>query len=98
MKFRWLHISDIHFNFDQLKTEMIRTSLLDFLKEIKSHFDIDAVFITGDFRFAPKQKYEEGVITFLHDIVKVLNLTICNLYVIPGNHDVNRSVSRKKNY
>lgn len=96
MTFRWLHISDIHFNFKQLKTAMIRASLLNYLKEINSHFDIDAVFITGDFRFAPEKKYEDGIITFLHNIIQALNLDISDLYIVPGNHDVNKSLSRKK--
>ena len=97
MTFRWLHISDIHFNFRQFDTNLMRRSLLSYLKDIVFLYKkIDAVFITGDFRFAPEKKYEEDSICFLHNILKVLNLTINDLYIVPGNHDVSRSSERIK--
>ena len=100
----WLHLSDIHFNFKtEWRDATSRDRLLDYLRET---FDADPdlrpdlIFCTGDIAFGatPKNKMEsqyEQAERFFNSL-----LTVCGknghalprerLFVVPGNHDVDR--------
>lgn len=94
--FSWLHLSDIHF---QPKSEtfndvQIRKSLPDYLKILNPQ--CDAIFITGDFRYAPKKEETSAseVIEYIDTILSAVNVKNDRIYVVPGNHDLNRSKMR----
>lgn len=52
---RWLHFSDIHFDFvnDGTSTKMLHDNFKEFVK--KNNITVDEVFFTGDFRNAKNQ-------------------------------------------
>lgn len=89
MKKKWLHVSDIHLNKRGVETRRIRTKLLEFLKE--NNIECDYVFFTGDLRFAPYGAFADDTHKFLDDLCEAVNVSIENLFIVPGNHDVNRS-------
>ena len=95
----WLHLSDIHFH---PKTEWrdshIRKELLDFLRDGFQDGSLPRphlVFCTGDIAFgetsgAPlKQQYAEAV-SFFGQLLDCCGLPRERLFMVPGNHDVNR--------
>lgn len=48
-KIRWLHISDLHFNYSDDETECMRETLIPFLNSLG--LSIDYIFCTGDIRY-----------------------------------------------
>ena len=100
--FRWLHISDLHFDprGDGANTLDLRRTLLSFLRDRP----VDALFITGDLRFAKNQKDTslkedaQDVVTYIKKIATSVGIQDFNsVYMVPGNHDLTRSAARSKN-
>lgn len=103
-KLTWLHISDIHFNpKNEWCDSTARESLIEYLKEIFEKDESlrpDLVFCTGDIAFGElsdttlSEQYKSAKEFF--DAL----LAICGskgeqlpkecLFVVPGNHDINR--------
>ena len=92
LNFKWLHLSDIHFNFSQHETELLRTLFIEHIKE--NHHDVNALFITGDFRLGSIGKFEDRTIAFIYEILDALKLEIKDLFVVAGNHDIDRNPIR----
>lgn len=90
--FNWIHLSDIHFNYDGYDTYRMRDLLIDYIKELKTKFNI--LIITGDivYKFG---KYNEELFEFLNDIFKVTGVSKDQVYIVPGNHDLKRSSKRR---
>lgn len=90
---RWLHISDLHFNDDPSKddisTSMLREELPIFINNKGFHFDY--IFCTGDVRVAP-QPFPDRAAHYLRNLCKTTQTPIENLFIVPGNHDVDRLV------
>ena len=85
---KWLHISDIHFNFKNYETSMLRDKLLKFLEKQK---DFDFILITGDIFFQyGKDVDEDEIADFIKNIRKACKCDPDKVYICPGNHDVNR--------
>lgn len=85
MKYRWLHISDLH-SISGIKTEIMRLALLSEIEENKPFM---FVLITGDLS-DKNMGYSESKDLILN-IANKLGVTANHLYVVPGNHDVNRN-------
>ncbi|MBI9055967.1 MAG: SAVED domain-containing protein [Bacteroidales bacterium] len=86
MKYRWLHISDLH-SLCGIKTEIMRMALLS---EIQENIPFSFILITGDLS-DKNQGYSEAKELILN-IVQILSLSQDKIYIVPGNHDVNRNV------
>lgn len=97
-----LHISDIHFKSPEcldpaqdpdlpIRTRMMR----DLTKQVDSLGKIDAILIGGDVAFkAAKEEYE----TAWNWIQQIATLSGCpkeRIFVVPGNHDIDRAVIKK---
>lgn len=91
---RWLHFSDIHFNFDGYDTTCMRETLLDYLKDLNID-NIDVLFITGDFRFAPKREFKTDTKDYIENMRKSIGIMDKPFYITAGNHDLNRNETRK---
>lgn len=94
----WLHLSDIHFHPKTAwRDNSIRRDLLKFLRR---KFDDglqrpDIVFCTGDIAFgetsgAPLKEQYKDAARFFDDLLQCCNLNRERLFLVPGNHDVNR--------
>lgn len=92
MNLRWLHLSDIHFNFQNYETKKMRKLLLKYLNE-EFTGKIDFIVITGDIAYKNKG-YTKAMKDFIQNIVKAVSMNIENLYIIPGNHDLTRKGNR----
>ena len=102
---RWMHISDIHMNkeFNNVMSNIIREELPNFIK--KSKITVDYLFITGDYRDSVYMK-EDGleediylqtlnVSKYILNIAQLLDVPSEHVYLVPGNHDLNRQQSDK---
>jgi len=100
----WLHLSDIHFSaVTNWRDDTARKALLQFLGEgIGRTLPVpDLIFCTGDIAFGKLQmqslqdQYEDAR-KFLHELRTVVRphsepLAKDRLFLVPGNHDVDRS-------
>ena len=103
-EFRWVHISDIHF---QTKNKSFNTKeLIEALPPYLSQKivdKVDALILSGDFRYAPEHTENTAkVIEFIKELVNSLKLydsdgkpDFSKVITVPGNHDLNRTDVRK---
>lgn len=98
-KLTWLHISDIHFSPSTNWRDIpARTKLIKFLKEEFAKSGLpkpDLIFCTGDIAFgelskAPLVQQYQYAKSFFEELLRACNLSKDRLFVVPGNHDVNR--------
>lgn len=96
----WLHISDIHFQPKKDWRDMpARGSLLAFLRQQFTDGKLpkpDLIFCTGDIAFGEAAKATMAqqyayANDFFTELLKVCSLPRDRLFVVPGNHDVNRT-------
>jgi calcineurin-like phosphoesterase family protein len=93
---RWLHLSDFHTGKDNYAQRKIFARILEHVREtLDKGFKPDFVFITGD--LANKGK-TEGFELFSNEFLVPLLSTVggeCEkrTFVVPGNHDVDRTQS-----
>lgn len=103
---RWLHISDLHYNYKKsnLQTKKLREELINTLASLKNSVEfvaIDHLFLTGDYRNALYQKDDtiekdvNDVVEFILQIADTLDIKKENIYYVCGNHDLTRSVDNK---
>lgn len=105
-KLTWLHISDIHFHpKTEWRDSTARNSLLEYLKEIfekDKSLRPDLIFCTGDIAFGESsdakltEQYSNAK-EFFDTLLRVCGreggpLPKARLYVVPGNHDINRKI------
>jgi len=98
---KWIHISDLHLNVidEGSSTQHMRNRLLSYLKELDR--TVDVILITGDFRYAPKQSdsddVAQSIVNFILDIAEALGVNNRdNIYLVPGNHDLDRNYKHRK--
>lgn len=90
----WLHLSDFHFDakegWDRRRTTR---ALLEYLGERKKNgWSPDLVFATGDFADKGRKEELDQAILFFNRLAEVLQIDLAQqLFVVPGNHDVDRS-------
>lgn len=87
---RWLHISDLHFNDNDMSTVSLREELPLFLK--RNNICCDYVFCTGDIRTAnvAQNAFPDEAAQYLVQLCAAVGTTTDKLFIVPGNHDVNR--------
>lgn len=91
---KFLHLSDLHMTTKDAGTQFdldykIRAALLDDLgKEDRTNFD--AILVTGDIAYHGLSDEFERAKKWLEEVRTKTNSTPEALFVVPGNHDVNR--------
>ncbi len=106
MKLRYLHLSDLHIGYAEMRgdtwateafnQDIVIQSMLEALRNlIRENNYFDFIILTGD--IARKGKSEEYLVAeiFVKSLLKVTCLPQERLYLIPGNHDVNRAEIKK---
>jgi predicted MPP superfamily phosphohydrolase len=101
----WLHLSDIHFHpKTKWRDSVAREGLIDYLGKMFTDDNTtrpDLIFCTGDIAFGEThcsplaEQYKEAQ-DFFNELLKVCGqddkpLPIERLFVVPGNHDINRN-------
>jgi predicted MPP superfamily phosphohydrolase len=94
MTIRWLHLSDTHFREDEFWDR--RATLLALIANVRElkvkGLAPDMVFVTGDIAWSGKPKEYAQATRFFHELNKVLQLDPKDRwFLVPGNHDVDRS-------
>lgn len=92
---KWLHLSDIHFNIGGYDTSVLKSKLIEFLKEQ----NMDFIVITGDVFYKNKVDVRamKEVENYIREICLSCNCDKKNIYICQGNHDLDRdNASRNK--
>lgn len=89
----WLHLSDLHFR--ESTSWDADIVLRELLKDIKARVTVDdlrpnLIFVTGDIAYSGKKSEYRLAATFFDQLLGVTGLDKKHLFVVPGNHDVDR--------
>jgi predicted phosphodiesterase len=99
----FIHLSDIHFGDNELGKQFdrdapLRAALLDSLKIRPEGCDVfDGVLVSGDVAYSGHKKEYERAEEWLGNVCKWGGCDREAIYVVPGNHDVNRKLVKKNN-
>ncbi|MBL8810460.1 MAG: metallophosphoesterase, partial [Planctomycetaceae bacterium] len=93
--FSWLLISDLHLKSTHT-TWSQNVVLRDMVRDIerkKEHFPrIDFIIVSGDLAHGGKPDQYRLVGHFLDDLLEILGLTRIDVFMVPGNHDIDRDI------
>ena len=98
----WLHISDLHFRTSQAydANVVLRALLRDVAERIEQEgLQPDFLAVSGDIAFSGQPAEYDLARRFFDDLLRTTELPKERLFLVPGNHDVNRSlVSRGRRW
>ena len=107
MRLRYLHISDLHltkstedktaWNAEQFNQDFVTRSMLNAIDDLVQRHGktLDLVFITGDVARQGKDDEYAAAKVFCQRLLEVAGVTSDRLFLVPGNHDVDRSMVPK---
>ncbi len=92
----WLHISDLHLSdrgaYDQ---EVILRALVAAVKQFRAEGQVpDLIVVTGDIAQSGRGEEYQQATLFFDDLLAAAGLDKRRLFVVPGNHDVDRKAGR----
>jgi predicted phosphodiesterase len=91
MKLKILHLSDFHFKTDNVSQDIVLSSLSKQIQTICNTEDKpNMLIITGDIAFSGKTEEYLLAKEFINKVAQYCNINIDNIFIIPGNHDVDR--------
>ena len=91
----WLHLSDIHFReSDSYDENIVLKSLLEDVERRvrEDNLQPDFIAITGDVAFSGQKVEYEMARSFLDRLLDLTELQRDQLFIVPGNHDVDRKL------
>lgn len=90
-----LQISDIHWtkrkHWDADFPGMKARLLVDIKEFIEAGNEIDYIFICGDIAFKGIKEEYEKALAYIDEICRIIGRTREDVFVVPGNHDLNRN-------
>lgn len=90
-----LQISDIHWTKRKHWNEDFAGMKSIFLEDLKEYVEadneIDYIFICGDIAFKGIKEEYDKALAYIDQICKIANCTREDVFVVPGNHDLNRN-------
>lgn len=92
MRIKWLHLSDIHFNYKSYNTSMLRDDFLCIIKKIQESEPFTHLFLSGDI-LNKYEKAEEATVDFINSIIEIMDISKNRVFIVPGNHDHDRNVT-----
>jgi len=90
----WLHLSDLHLRTSQTyDSSIVLKALLRDITECICEYDLrlDFAVLSGDIAFASRSEEYALAQQFLDDLLKTTGLPKPRLFLVPGNHDIDRS-------
>ena len=87
----WLHLSDLH-----VFQEADKNLILEDYDTLSKICTPSFLIVTGDFRHISKDKDYQKANAFLEEIMNKFGLSKAQVFLAPGNHDVNRSPSKDR--
>ena len=91
----WLHVSDLHFRTSQAydANVVLRALLRDVAERIEQEgLQPDFLAVSGDIAFSGQPAEYDLARRFFDDLLRTTELPKERLFLVPGNHDVNRSL------
>lgn len=97
---RLLHFSDIHFNEKQGVNDdniEVRDAIEKDLKYLMSenNINVDYILVCGDIAFSGKEKEYQKARDWLNSICTIVECKSSSVLMVPGNHDVDRTIINK---
>ncbi|MBU2084585.1 MAG: metallophosphoesterase [Alphaproteobacteria bacterium] len=95
---RLLHVSDIHFTYPQCEGEtdsdlIYRQHLIQHAQAQSATLGpVEGVLFTGDIAYCGRKEEFDAAKTWLAELCKAVGCDVDRVFVVPGNHDVNRGV------
>ncbi len=93
MKYRWVHLSDIHFAYKNYQSNRLRRKLFEKIREIVRQDKVNFLFITGDITDR-NSEYDAELLKFINELLEIIGQDEKHIFLVPGNHDVERSDER----
>lgn len=93
--FTILHLSDLHINRTDGNLPSLMNKLLDDIKEQSKYCENIIIVVTGDLVHQGKYAYKDSVLEFFKCLKTQLKGKVRDVFIIPGNHDKERSVLDK---
>ena len=98
-----LHLSDIHIccqGDESFDFGVVFDPLIDRIKDDreKRRIDVEFVFLTGDIAFQGIEEEYDIAAKYLNRLMEELDLPTEHLFIVPGNHDVNRKLYRPSDF
>ncbi len=94
-----LHISDIHFKNEKyfLNRDHIERNIFSTIQRhiIESSIYPDCLVITGDIAWSGKRSEYKLAMNFLQNLINLISINDIRVFIVPGNHDVNREIAQK---
>lgn len=91
MRIKWLHISDIHFNYKNFDSHELREDFIERITSLCQNEPFTHLFLTGDILFR-NNTADSATVAFIKKLIDILQLPAENVIIVPGNHDHDRSV------
>lgn len=97
MSVTWLHISDFHFKAgDPYDRDVVLHALIQSIRYFHEQGRRpDLIFATGDIAHSGKSEEYELATKFFDEILEATSLTRDRLFVVPGNHDIDREIGKR---
>jgi predicted MPP superfamily phosphohydrolase len=104
--FRWIHLSDIHVGHGDAEHGWDQKLVMDALRRDiaaqvkKDQAPIDAIFVTGDIAFSGAGRRDTEYVeakAWLTGVAAEAGVKPSQIFVVPGNHDVNRAADKDRN-
>lgn len=94
MKYRWLHLSDLHSLCNPIRTKIMKDALLDEIRELHEDNPFLFILITGD--ISDKNQGYDKAKELIGKIMSITNLPSECVFMIPGNHDLDRNIPKNR--
>ncbi len=101
--FSWIHLSDIHMGLPSAGRGWDQEMVLDALARDTEKLHRDglvpaprAIFVTGDIAFSGKPEQHEKAAFWLEKVAATVGLSATHVYLVPGNHDVDRDADKDR--
>ena len=91
----WLHLSDLQFSTSRTyDTNLVLRALLRDIEKRLEWYDLhpDFIALTGDIAFSGKPVEYALAQQFFDDLLETTGLSKARLFLVPGNHDVDREL------
>ncbi len=92
----WLHLSDLHFGYQENIVKQMRRELPKYIKKYFDTEKVDYIFITGDIIYGKSNaddSYKQAY-NFICEIMDIIDVDNGHVYIVPGNHDYERTPGR----
>ena len=94
MRYRWLHLSDLHSICSGIRTAIMREALIDEVEFLAKQNNFSFLLITGDIS-DKNQGYDEARV-LIHRVIDAIGLQIEKVFIVPGNHDMDRKIPTER--